>query len=118
MEFDWAASSQNFRIGREKEVREIEAALAKEIPVILVSPVGVGKTHIINAVKFKKPILELDDLKNYKKILITILLFLFGGDKKQFGEMIFTKADDSMHNKMSKENHQFERALNKCYWKK
>lgn len=72
---------------------------------MLVGPVGVGKTHILNAVKFKKPVLELDDLKDYKKSLISILLYLFGGDKEQVAEMIFTKADsDSMHNKMSKES--------------
>lgn len=100
LEFD-----QNFTIGREQDVRAIEAALAKEISVVLVGPVGVGKTHILNAVKFKKPVLELDDLKDYKKSLIAILLFLFDGDKEQVAEMIFTKADrDSMHNKMSKES--------------
>jgi integrase/recombinase XerD len=49
--------------------------------------------------------LELDDLKDYKKSLISILLFLFSADKEQVAEMIFTKADrDSMHNKMSKES--------------
>jgi integrase/recombinase XerD len=100
LEFD-----QNFTIGREIEVRAIEAALAKEISVVLVGPVGVGKTHILNAVIFKKPVLELDDLKDYKKSLISILLFLFGGDKEQVATMIFTKPDrDSMHNKMSKES--------------
>lgn len=96
---------QNFTIGREYEVKRIEAALEREISVVLVGPVGVGKTHILNAIKFKKPVLELDDLKDFKKSLISILLYLFGGDKEQVAEMIFTKKDrDSMHNKMSKES--------------
>jgi integrase/recombinase XerD len=100
LEFD-----QNFTVGREIEIKRIEAALEKEISVVLVGAVGVGKSHLLNAIRFKKPVLELDDLKDFKKSIINTLLWLFGGDKEQVATMIFNKVErDAMHNKMSKES--------------
>ena len=96
---------QKFTVGREFEIKRIEAALNKEISVVMVGPVGVGKSHILNALKFNKPVLELDDLKDFKKTIINTLLWLFGGDKEQVATMIFTKPErDAMHNKMTKES--------------
>jgi integrase/recombinase XerD len=100
LEFD-----QNFTVGREFEIKQIEKALEKEISVVLVGAVGVGKSHLLNAIRFKKPVLELDDLKDFKKSIINTLLWLFGGDKEQVAAMIFNKVErDAMHNKMSKES--------------
>jgi integrase/recombinase XerD len=97
----------NFTVGRDKEVRLIEQALERNISVVITGSVGVGKTHILNTIKFKKPVLEIDDLKDFKKSLISILLWLFGNDKEQVATMIFTKPDrDAMHNKMTRESMQ------------
>jgi integrase/recombinase XerD len=100
----------NYTVGREQEVKRIEAALDKDISVILVGEIGVGKTHLLNALRFPKPVLELDNTKEFKKSVVSILLWLFNNDKEQVAEMLFNKTErDAMHNRMNRES-----VLNLC----
>jgi integrase/recombinase XerD len=100
----------NYTVGREQEVKRIEAALDKDISVILVGEIGVGKTHLLNALRFPKPVLELDNTKEFKKSVVSILLWLFNNDKEQVAEMLFNKTErDTMHNRMNRES-----VLNLC----
>lgn len=96
---------RNYTVGREDIVRTIEKAMEKEISVVLVGPVGIGKTHILNAIRFKKKVLEIDDLKDFKRSVLGILLHLFGGDKQKAAQMIFNKGErDSWHKTMLKDS--------------
>jgi integrase/recombinase XerD len=100
----------NYTVGREQEVKRIEAALDKDISVILVGEIGVGKTHLLNVLRFPKPVLELDNTKEFKKSVVSILLWLFNNDKEQVAEMLFNKTErDAMHNRMNRES-----VLNLC----
>jgi integrase/recombinase XerD len=90
-------------IGRETEIKKIEQLLSKEISIILTGKIGIGKTHILNNLKFGKPVLEIDDCKDFKKSIANILLHLFTGDKEAVAQLIFDKSDRSeIERKMSK----------------
>ena len=92
-------------IGRSDEVKQIEKLISKSISVLITGPIGVGKSHIINNLKFTKKVLELDDVKDFKKSIANILLYLFGGDKEAAAELIFNKSDRSaVESKISKES--------------
>jgi integrase/recombinase XerD len=92
-------------IGRADEVRHIEKQLNKGVSLLIVGEIGVGKSHIINNLKFEKKVLELDDVKDFKKSVTAILLYLFQGDKDAAAELIFNKSDRSaIETKISRES--------------
>jgi hypothetical protein len=95
----------NYTVGREREVSRIETTLAKDISVILTGEIGAGKTHLLNIIRFPKPVLELDNTKEFKKSVVSILLWLFDNDKEQVAELLFNKTErDTMHNRMNRES--------------
>ncbi len=95
----------NFTVGREADVKRIEKAIDKDINVVICGSVGIGKSHLLNAIRFKKTVLEIDDLKDFKKSLLNILLFLFAGDKEVAAKRLFTKKErDDLHKTINKDS--------------
>ncbi len=96
-------SDPRLLIGRDYEVKQIEKLIEKEVSILITGPVGIGKTHLINNLKFSRTILEIDDCKDFKKSIASIILHLFGGDKEQAAQLIFSSSDRStLELKMSK----------------
>jgi integrase/recombinase XerD len=88
-------SDPKLLVGRDYEVKQIEKLVEKEVSILITGPVGVGKTHLINNLKFKKTVLDIDDCKDFKKSVANIILHLFGGDKEQAAQLIFSNSDRS-----------------------
>lgn len=84
---------KSFVIGRDSEIKTIEKALEKGLDVILVGKVGIGKSHILEHLKFEKKVLELDSVKDFKKSILNLILFLFDDDKEAAATMILGTRD-------------------------
>ena len=82
-------------VGREPEARRIVELVNKNISVLVMGNIGVGKTHLLNSLKFERKILEVEDCKDFKKSLVNILLYLFSGDKEQVAELFFKDTADN-----------------------
>lgn len=99
------ALDKSFVIGRDDEIKQIETALAKGLNVVLIGSVGIGKTHIIEHLKFNKKVIELDNVKDFKKSLLNCILWLFDDDKETAAAMITGTRDKSKWStKMSTES--------------
>lgn len=95
----------NFTVGREAEMKRIESALERNINVVMVGPVGVGKSHLLNAIRFNREVLEIDDLKDFRKSLLSILLHLFNGNKEAAAQMLFNKNErGDLHKTMNRDS--------------
>ena len=95
----------NYTVGRVNEVKRIENAIERNINVVISGPVGIGKSHLLNAIKFKRTVLEIDDLKDFRKSLLNILLFLFDGDKEAAAKMLFSKNErDDLHKTINRDS--------------
>lgn len=86
---NWVDFDSKHLIGRELEARRIGELVAKNISVLITGTIGVGKSHLLDSLKFEQPVLEMEDCKDFKKSLANILLFLFNGDKEQAGALFF-----------------------------
>lgn len=92
-------------VGRINEVKQIEKLISKNISVIITGEIGVGKSHLLNNLKFDKPVLEIDDCKDFKKSVLGIILHLFQGDKLTAQKLIFAdQTPDKIDAKVSKES--------------
>jgi integrase/energy-coupling factor transporter ATP-binding protein EcfA2 len=98
-------ADNKFLIGREKEVKKIELLINKGVSCVLTGPSGIGKSFILENLKFDKKILSLDDTKDFKKSIANILLHLFQGDKEQVAQMLYdTKEVSKLETKISVES--------------
>ncbi|MCU0325577.1 MAG: tyrosine-type recombinase/integrase [Spirosomaceae bacterium] len=96
---------RNFVIGRNEEIAAIQTSLEKELHIVLTGPIGIGKSHIIENLQINKPVLELDNVKDFKKSLLNIILYLFNDDKESAAAMITGTRDKSKwEKKMSTES--------------
>lgn len=86
---NWVDFDTKQLIGREAEARQIAESVAKNISVLITGGIGVGKTQLLESMKFERPMLEMEDCKDFKKSLAGILLYLFNGDKEQAGALFF-----------------------------
>lgn len=92
---NWVDLDAKQVVGREPEARRIMELVNKNISVLLIGPIGVGKTHLLNGLKFERKLLEVEDCKDFKKSLVNILLYLFGGDKEQVADLFFKDTADN-----------------------
>lgn len=94
----------NFLVGRETEVRLIEMHLRKNVSVIITGTIGIGKSHLVNNLKFSKKVLEIDDAKDFKKSVAGALLHVYG-DKDTVAELIYGTTDpNALTTKISRES--------------
>lgn len=92
---NWINFDTTKLVGREVEARRITELINKNISVVVVGKTGVGKTVLVDSLKFEKPVLEIDDCKDFKKALINILLHLFNGDKEQVMKLFYPDEEAS-----------------------
>lgn len=95
---------RNFLVGRDEEIKLIERHLSKGISVIVTGPIGIGKSHLIDSLQFKKKVLEIDDAKEFKTSIAGALLHIFQ-DKEAIREMIYgPTSPDALRQKVSRES--------------
>jgi hypothetical protein len=93
-----------FLIGRENELKQILDLTNKRVNILLLGKQGIGKTHLLNNIKFNNhKILRIDDLSSPKKLLQNLVIFLMNGDKEKIKEMMF-ESDESMNIKITKDS--------------
>ena len=81
-------------IGRNQELLHITEFVHKNCNTILIGPIGVGKSHLINQIKPKeKKILLLDDCYEIKKALIQCLIYLYKNDKEHVFNLLYGDQD-------------------------
>lgn len=85
----WAEFDNTRLVGRDAEATHVLDAVSRHISVLLVGGVGVGKSHLLDTLKFERPVLSMDDTKDFKKSLAGILLYLFDGDKEQAAALFY-----------------------------
>ena len=94
-----------FVIGRDNELTKINDLVSREVSVIITGKTGVGKTHLIENLDFGKRVLEFDDTKEFKKQILSTILFLFEGDKERAKELLFMGLDlQAIKNKISRDS--------------
>ncbi len=86
---NWVDFGSQSLIGREAEARRITDLVEKKVSVLITGGVGVGKTQLLDSLKFSRPVLELENAKDFKKAIAGILLYLFNGDKEAAKELFF-----------------------------
>lgn len=88
------SNPQNFLVGREKEIGHVVDCLNKNINVILMGKIGIGKSHLLKQIEFpNRKILKIDEMANLKLTFVNLLLYLYDNDKEQIKEMIFGDFD-------------------------
>lgn len=91
-------------VGRDSEVKQIERLIAQGTSVVVVGPIGVGKSFLIDSLSFNRPVLELDDTRNLKQSLANCLIHLLGS-KEAAAALIYKTSDrDALQVKVSKES--------------
>jgi len=91
-------------IGRFSEVRTVETALTKEISVILTGSIGVGKSHILENLRYNKPVLQIDSCAGFKKSIIAGIIHI-SESKEAATEMLYGSAEPgALSVKLSKES--------------
>ena len=95
----------NFTVGRNTEIGTLEKNIDKGINTLLLGPIGVGKSHILENFKCEKKILRLDDSGTIKKSLGQLLLYLYQGDKSHVSNMVYGDAPiEQIEIKLSRES--------------
>lgn len=84
-----------FTVGRNSELTQIQSLVSRDINVLLLGDIGMGKTHLIEQIQCEKKVLKMDDTHNIKRSLAGILLFLYKGDKQKVYELIYNDLDYS-----------------------
>lgn len=91
-------------VGRDVEARKIEQLVHQGTSVVVVGSIGVGKSFLIDSLKFAGPVLEMDDTKDFKKSLANCLLVLLES-KEAVAKLAFSTDDpDQLRVKVSKES--------------
>ena len=87
-------TSFDFTTGRHDELHQISTLIHKNCNTILLGPVGVGKTHLIQQIKKSdQKILSIDDCYDIKRTLIQCLLYLYKNDKEHVFNMLYGDYD-------------------------
>lgn len=66
-----------FTVGRNSQLQHLQNNANKGVNTIVVGPIGVGKSHLLENLKTTKKILRLDDTDSIKQSLVQILLYLY-----------------------------------------
>jgi hypothetical protein len=85
----------NFSIGRISEFETLANNAKKGINTILLGPIGVGKSHLLDNIKTDRKILKIDDLSGIKQTLGQLLLYLYDNDKEHCKQLIYGDLDMS-----------------------
>lgn len=80
---------EQFSVGRLNEFQNLEDNARKGINTILLGPIGIGKSHLLENFKTDHKILKIDDLTGIKQTLGQILLFLYDNDKEHCKNLIY-----------------------------
>jgi len=87
-------SGQHFMVGRQAEILQLLVYANKNINVILLGKIGVGKSHILHSIEFKqRKLLKIDEMSNLKLTFLNLLLYLYDNDKEAIKQMIFGDFD-------------------------
>lgn len=90
------SNPQNFLVGRDGELQKIIDCLNKNINVLLLGKIGVGKSHLMKQIDFpERKILKVDEMTNLKLTFVNLLLYLYDNDKEAIKEMVFGEFDKS-----------------------
>lgn len=81
-----------FHIGRKSELGRLSDLTAKKINTILIGPQGIGKSHLLDNFHEGK-VLRIDDTSYPKKMLASMLLELFRGDKEAVAKALYGDID-------------------------
>lgn len=91
-------------VGRDNEARQVERLMQQGVSTVVVGTIGIGKTFLIDSLQYTRPVLELDDTKDFKKSLAACLVHLLGS-KDAVAELIYgTTEPDALRVKVSKES--------------
>jgi hypothetical protein len=84
----------DFTIGRQQEISQIQDLIHKNCNILLLGPIGIGKSHLIKQIKPpEKKILYIDDCTDIKHTLIQCLLYLYKNDKEAILDLIHGEYD-------------------------
>ncbi len=87
-------TSNSFTIGRSNDLEKVLDLVNKNVNVIFLGGIGVGKTHLIEQVaQSNKKILRFDDFSDLKKTLVCGLIYLYQNDKEHVAKMIYPEFD-------------------------
>jgi galactose-1-phosphate uridylyltransferase (family 1) len=78
-----------FHIGREKEMADLNTLAQKKVNTLILGPMGIGKSHILDNFNLGK-IIRIDDFRYPKKVLASLLLELFDGDKEAIMQLLLS----------------------------
>jgi len=90
---NWLNFDTSQLVGREIEARKITDLINKNISVVVVGKTGIGKSELVNSLRFDRKVLEVEDCKEFKKALANILLYLFNGDKESVLQLFYPDTD-------------------------
>ena len=76
-----------FHVGRKAEIAQITELSTKKVNILLLGPMGIGKSHLLDNYKGDN-IIRLDDFRYPKAVLIGLLLELFEQDKQAIRERL------------------------------
>ena len=80
----------NFHIGRKNEIAKLVDLGQKKINLFVTGPQGVGKTHLLDNYQIGK-IIKIGDIGSTKKLLASMLLYLFKTDKENIAKTMYEK---------------------------
>ncbi len=83
----------NFSIGRIDDFNKLSENANKGINTLLIGPVGIGKSHLLENFKTEKKVLKIDDLNGLKQTLAQLLLYLYKNDKEHCRELLYGDLD-------------------------
>lgn len=81
--------NDHFLVGRDSEIKQVQTLLDKRINVIIIGGVGVGKNHLLHFISAQRKVLKLEDLSGLKKSLISLLVYLYSGEKEQVAKLLY-----------------------------
>ncbi len=84
----------HFHIGRQTEMQKIQELTYKKVNLLLLGPMGIGKTHLLDNYKGEH-IIRLDDFRYPKKVLVGLLLALFNQDKQAILDHLHQVKDEA-----------------------
>jgi len=93
-------------VGRNEEIQQITSFVNRDINTIILGAVGVGKSHLLDAITPQdKKVLKLDDCDNMKKSLVQLLIYLYKNEKETVFELLYGNFDiDKMHTRLNRES--------------
>jgi integrase/recombinase XerD len=81
-----------FHVGRKMEVQRLAELSSKKVNVLILGPQGIGKSHLLDNYSHGK-ILRIDDTSYPKKMMASMLLTLFKGDKEAVAKALYGDLD-------------------------